>query len=132
MNETNKDIKRYLRKVKGWIPCAGKTKKQIMDQICASVQEYLKQKPEASFSDLCARFGSPQDIAAAYIDNTETAEILKNLRIRRKIVTVAVAAALAVFLYWAISVTIVVIQHKSSCGFMGIEYVEDFGESVEE
>lgn len=49
---------------------------------------------------LAERFGTPQQVAAAYVDEMPTAELLAQLHIRRRVVTtvvLAVVAALAVY-----------------------------------
>lgn len=93
--------KRYLRQVRKWLPFGGKMKREMMAQIAGCVDDFLEEAPEASFERLCERFGSPQTIAAAYIDSAETTEILRRLRIRRKIVLAVVAAALAMVAIYA-------------------------------
>lgn len=101
MNKTGRNAKRYLRAVKRWMPCSGKLKRGIMAQIDNCVQEYMEKNPNASFDDICAQLGSPQEIAAAYIENADTAEILKNLRVRRRIVTIVISAILVILISWA-------------------------------
>ncbi len=110
----SKDTKRYLRAVRGWLPCSGELKRRIMSQITNGVQEYLAQNPNATFDDLCAQLGSPQVIAAAYIENAATAEILKNLRIRRRIVAIVISAVLVILISWATVVAYEIMKFKKS------------------
>ncbi len=110
----NKDTKRYLRTVRGWLPCSGKLKRCIMTQITNRVQEYLAQNPKSTFDEICAHFGYPQEIAVAYIENTDTAEILKSLRIRRRIVTIVITAVLVILISWATVITFEIAKFKKS------------------
>jgi len=56
---------------------------------------------ELSFDQMVGRYGTPQQIAAAYVDEMGTMELLYNLRIKRKIVRgVAVSCVIALFM-WA-------------------------------
>lgn len=50
----------------------------------------MKQKPivpETCDADLEMRFGTPQQVAAAYVDAMSTQELLKALRQRRRVLT---------------------------------------------
>lgn len=65
-----------------------------------SVLDYASKNPDADYSEIAARFGSPQQIASSYVDEMETEELLWNLKIRKKIVRiVAIIAALVVVLW---------------------------------
>ncbi len=101
MELTNKAAKRYLRQVRAWIPVGGQMKRQILDMVQSNLQEYLEECPDAQWNDLVRRFGTPQQIASAQVEEMEAGELLQNLRIRRRVVTIAVCTALAVVLMWA-------------------------------
>ena len=85
-----------------------------MEQIEDRVRDFLEQNPDADLAQLQTAFGDPQIIAAAYVENTGTAEILRSLRIRRRIVTIVVAAVTAILLSWAVMVTWATISLSNS------------------
>lgn len=66
-------MRRYYREIRSWLPCTHKQKKQIIEQIQSRVQDYLVQDPNADILVLRAEFGSPQTIAAAYVESSGTA-----------------------------------------------------------
>lgn len=101
MGKHNAAARRYLREIGGWLPCAGKMKRNILDKIKTTMDGYLAENPGAAYAELLERFGTPQQIASSYVDETETGELLRNLRVRRKIVRIVTAAALAVVVLWA-------------------------------
>lgn len=101
MNRTDAAARRYLREVKSWLPCGGKMKKEIMGKIGGTVGAYLTEHPEGDYGALVARFGTPQQIASAYVDELETPELLNSLRIRRQIVKIVSVTALVVIILWA-------------------------------
>ena len=109
-----KTRQRYLKKVRSYLPCSGKVKNQIMEQITESVDGYLTEQPEAGYEQIVARFGEPQTIAAAYVESTGTAEILRALQIRRRIVAIVAGIMAAILLSWAIVVTWTVIREKNT------------------
>jgi hypothetical protein len=80
-------------------------KKRTMEQIRKEVTLFLTDHPEADYNAVISHFGEPETIAAAYVESMGTAEILRKLRIRRRIVS-AVAIVLAfVVITWAMVVT---------------------------
>lgn len=91
-------IKKYVCAVSSFLPCSGKTKKPWLDAIRAQAEDYIAQGGDPAA--LAERFGTPQQVAAAYMDEMPTAELLAQLHIRRRVVTtvvLAVVAALAVY-----------------------------------
>ena len=90
---------RYYWKVKSFLPCSHKLKKRCICDLKADVEEFLEQNPQADFAAVQDRFGSPRQIAAAFVDEADTEQLLRRLRIRRLIVTatsVVTVAALIV------------------------------------
>lgn len=55
------------------------------DAIRETVQEFVQEHPDADVAAIQAQLGTPQEIAAAYVENMETAAVLKGLRIRRRV-----------------------------------------------
>lgn len=124
MNKLNRDARRYLRRIRGWIPCTGSLKRKMISQICGDLTDFLEEKPDADYGTIVARFGTPQQIAAAYVDETETGELLKMLRIRRRIVTITLATATILVAMWAATVTAAYLDNASSEIVYIIESIE--------
>lgn len=110
----DRELRHYFRQIRSWLPCTRKMKRQIMEQIEDRGRDFLEQNPDADLAQLQTAFGDPQIIAAAYVENTGTAEILRSLRIRRRIVTIVVAAVTAMLLSWAVMVTWATISLSNS------------------
>ena len=84
-----------------------------MEQIRKEVTLFLTDHPEADYNAVISHFGEPETIAAAYVESMGTAEILRKLRIRRRIVS-AVAIVLAfVVITWATTVTLEILRNES-------------------
>jgi predicted Fe-S protein YdhL (DUF1289 family) len=121
----NRNCKRYLRQIRRWLPCTPGKKQSILGRIRENIMQYLQENADPTFQDLQERFGDPQQIAAACVDEMGSMELLRDLRICRRIVTVVVAAAMAAVLIWAAAVTIMSIDaHDSVNGF----YTDDIEE----
>ena len=105
MTANDPELRRYFRQIGGWLPCTRKMKRKIMGQIEDRVREFLEHNPDANLARLQAEFGDPHTIAAAYVENTGTVEILRSLRVRRRIVTIVDVTAVAILLAWVAVVT---------------------------
>ena len=101
----SKAMKRYCQQVADWLPCYGKQKQGILNNLEHRVAEYVEENPTADVAALTAHFGKPQAVAAAQVDAMSTPELLRALHIRKRIfVTVATvvgAAALISLIMWA-------------------------------
>ncbi len=91
-------VGRYVRAVSGFLPCSGKVKKPLLAALRRQAEEYIADGGDAAA--LARRFGTPQQVAAAWVDEMSTEEVLAALHTRRRIaaaVTLAVLAALAIY-----------------------------------
>lgn len=91
-------VRRYVRAVSGFLPCSGKVKKPLLDALRAQAEEYIEGGGDAAALE--QRFGMPQQVAAAWVDEMDTSELLAELHIHRRIVMVValvLAAVLVIF-----------------------------------
>lgn len=135
MNRHDAALRQYYRRIWGWLPCSWKLKKQILAEIQASVEGYLEENPQADFDQVQARFGTPQTIAAAYVENLDTPSLLRSLRIRRRIVTTIGCIALVILASWTIYIA-ASIEHQAKCfpGYIEVktEWADETSETTEE
>ena len=94
------DLNRYYREVQSWLPCSRRLKEPVMSQLRESVDAYLEQHPGAGAAQVRAHFGEPEAIAAAYVDEMDTDVLLRDLRVRRKLVSITAGAMAAVLALW--------------------------------
>lgn len=99
METTNRAARRYCRSVRSWLP-SGKMRRTIMAQIKDTVNEFVQHDPDADYEAIQAQLGSPQEIATAFVENMGAAEILKGLRVRRRILAAVLAVLLVILLSW--------------------------------
>lgn len=121
MSANNPQLRRYYRDIRRWLPCGRKQKQQIMEQIRNDVQVYFGQNPTSDFAQLQQALGDPLTITAAYVENMGTLELLKSLRIRRRIVTLVTAAVTVMLLLWVGVVTWAVLNEIDSTAAPYIE-----------
>lgn len=107
-------LRQYYRAVRDCLPCSRKQKLSILRDIQAQVAAYLEECPDADISQIEARFGTPLNIAAAFVDDMRTSELLSSMRLRKRITTSVIAGLLAVLLLWGCGVGFAAARSYSS------------------
>lgn len=105
------DLKNYYRRIRRCLPWGGKRKKQIMETIEQTVAAYVEETPGADMTAVERHFGTPQQIAAAYIDEMTTPEILKKFKLRRTIVLIICSAAAIALVLWGAALAAALIEN---------------------
>ena len=100
MTKTDAALECYLREVRDRLPCSRDERERILDRLRAGGEELLAAEPDADAARLREKLGAPEDIAAACIENTETPELLRRLRLRRRILVIVATVAAVVLLTW--------------------------------
>ena len=96
-----KNLTNYYRNIRCCLPCSGKLKKQILDDIKAQVNTYIEENPSVDYNTIEQHFGTPQQIATAYIDEMTTQEIQKRFTIKKTTVVVVCTAIALIVAMWA-------------------------------
>lgn len=108
----NPSAKKYLRRVRRVLPCVGKMKKEMMNMAACDISAFLQEQPEADYETIESRFGKPETIAAAYVENMGTAEILKKMYIRKRIMTALLLVLVFVVVTWILAVAWMIIRSE--------------------
>lgn len=126
MKTQEKMLRAYYRNIKRELICPRDTKLRILSDLQYNVNAYLSENPDAALCDVQDHFGTPQQIAASYVEELGTPELLGKLKLRRRILTL-VAAVLAVgLIVWAIAVVIASIDaHNSARNYYEVIITED-------
>lgn len=114
----NAASRRYLRAVRRLLPGSRGMKNAIMARISSSVDDYLEQVPDAGVDQIADRFGDPRSVAVACLDNVDTAELLKDLHVRRRIVTAVMAVLAVILVLWSGVVAWAVVKENNSAVVM--------------
>ncbi|MBR2888869.1 MAG: hypothetical protein IKC09_01165 [Oscillospiraceae bacterium] len=90
----------YFRQIRGWLPCSRRLKNQILEPLEASVDEFIQKNPDANLAQIQAHFGTPEQIAAACVDEMDPGVLIRDLRVRRRVVAIVSAVAAFVVATW--------------------------------
>ena len=102
----NKPARAYLRAVRWALRCPGRQGKQLLRQLSEDIEEYCEEHPVATEEELCRRFGTPEDVAADFVEDLGGSIAVNIQRRRNRIVTavivvlVLVAGAVTVRQIW--------------------------------
>lgn len=97
----NVDIQQYLQRVKKEVRQSGDGDLEYFKVFEQEVESFLEENPQADFAAVERYFGSPNAIAADYLESLPDEKLQEKLRLRRRIfrvirvVVVAVAIVIA-------------------------------------
>lgn len=112
MKTPNAALRRYFRSIRSWLPCGAKQKQQIMNQVKENVLAFCEENPEADLDAVQTQFGSPRQIAAAYVDDLDTPALLAALRLRKRIFTAVIAGLIAAMFLWGWAVSTAIMEQR--------------------
>ena len=114
MRDRDRALKRYDREIRSYLPCSCKEQKRILEEIRGNVDSFLEDHPEADFEAIQAHFGTPHLISVSCVENMDSKDLLKTIKIRKRIVTAVAAALLAALLLRAIGLAAAYIEFYKS------------------
>ncbi len=121
----NVHLLRYLWEVREELPGNRRQKKQILSRVESSVQDFVIENPGANYNAIVSRFGTPTQIAESNIAEMDTAELLGNLQIHRRIVVIILAAAtLLVMVRFGFRLAAYLEYYKKVNGYAVVEVIE--------
>lgn len=95
----------YYRAACRLLPTTGKNKNAILSRLKSELDAYAQEHPNAVYSDFITRFGTPEAMAAACVENMDTMTLVKNLHYGRKVFAATLAVLTAIILSWGFFVT---------------------------
>lgn len=74
--ELDRQIKKYLKEIKKELPTNFPNKQKIIYQLSESIQQFINENPNCSFSDIQIEFGSAKEVSIALVDELPTDKIM--------------------------------------------------------
>ena len=122
MTAISKDIDKYISEVGTHLFCLKKNKKEVLAEIREAVFEFAENNDVHSIDDIYKRFGTPEEIAKAYLSDAEVQNIKKAINIRK----VSVAAVAIVLAMLAITFIIVIVDsHNANAAYFTDSPIEE-------
>ena len=105
----DKIARNYLRAVRRALRCPGRQGKLLLRQLGEDIDEYCEEHPAAAEEELCRRFGTPEGVAANFVEDLGGSIAVNIQRRRNTIATVVIV--LLVLIVGAVTVRWIWIQH---------------------
>ena len=120
-----REVKDYCRRVGGLLAC-GRTQRQAFERLTAqSVQDYLQEEPDATWTEVEQMLGSPEEAADAFMETLPpgTAERWAGTRKRRlRLAAVSICLVIAllvgVIAYFWVTQGVVLIETEPSIYYL--------------
>lgn len=104
MNKLQKiQLNAYYKEISSFAGLTEKQKKEFINELKSTVNEYAELNPDCTIDDIKAVFGTPEEIALSFIENGNFAKVKKKLDIKRAIVAAVITALIIWFAFAVIS-----------------------------
>ncbi len=90
-----KDIEKYMSEVNSHLFCLQKNKKAVLEDIREAITEFTENNDVETIDVIYSRFGTPEEIAKAYIADAEPQNIKKAFNIRKMLLAAVVVSLLS-------------------------------------
>lgn len=105
-----KELKQYYKEIQQTLPCSPKQKKHLLRQLKNSVCGFLQKHPDADIAAVRQHFGTPEQIVASCLEEMEAPQVLKQLRLRHRILKIIAVVATCIVLLWSATVIFALIN----------------------
>lgn len=132
MKSKNKIVRQYLRQVRKAVPCSGKERRQLVEQLEESVAQYVSEHGAETVDDISREFGSPGEIWEAFLQNKDAAYIQRQLALKNRVCRIVIGMAAVLVIIVAILGTLRFIDgYQFRHGYVVEKIVEDPKEVLE-
>ncbi len=104
MRITEKEKFRYISGIKKILVCERAKKEQFLSSFSDNIDDYIDDHPDADITQLQADMGTPQEIAAGFLESTSNESIKRKMTVTRYAlicvsILLAICASFILFLY---------------------------------
>ena len=92
----NDELRLYYRQVKALLPCSAREKKRCLMELRGDVDAFFDAAPDASMEDLYTAVGSPQTIAASFMERLTPRQYSTK---RRLTILLSISAVVVIVLF---------------------------------
>ena len=132
MKSRNKIVRQYLRQVRKAVPCSGKERRQLVQQLEESVAQYVSEHGAETVDDISREFGSPGEIWEAFLQNKDAAYMQRQLALKNRVCRIVIVMAAVLVIIVAILGTLRFIDgYQFRHGYVAEKIVEDPKEVLE-
>jgi len=86
MKQLERRAAAYCRRIRRKLPFGGQRKRDYLQSLQEDVCRYLSAHPWAKSGDLTEAFGSPEQIAVAFLSEMDDEEIYRRISVRKRVI----------------------------------------------
>jgi len=122
-----RELRQYYLSVRKLLPCGLKQKTAFIRRLEGSIAAYVSEYPDADFSQIERHFGTPQQIAASYIEEMDPQEISDKLKVRKRIFQIVASAVFLCALVWLALLAVAFLNELNSADgfYSGVSIICD-------
>ena len=81
----NQRLQTYYKQIKKALPMYSKSERTFIEKFQKSVESFVAEFPDASFTNLLDHFGTPDQVSQHYLSSLEPDDLYKRIVYRRRI-----------------------------------------------
>jgi len=97
---SDRDVKKYLRKVKKLLHCPRAQRREFLRQLEANIYYYISENEVEDMEGVIKEFGSPEDIAQGFLEESSIKSFSNSLKANRRtsiaLISIALVTAISV------------------------------------
>ncbi|MBQ8558685.1 MAG: hypothetical protein IJ439_01680 [Tyzzerella sp.] len=125
-NISEKELKKYFRKIRRSLVCDWKTKNKILKDLKNDVEEYLEQNPISSFKNITEHFGNPETIAEEFAISSGI-DYVKKSRIHKALKMIVIIFLILASIFTIATSIVIIGNNNRTAVYYYEESVDDFG-----
>lgn len=104
MNKLQKiQLNAYYKEISSFAGLTGKQKKEFLNELKTTVNEYMELNPDCTIDDIKSVFGTPEEISLSFIENGNLTKVKRQINIKKVIIAAVITALLIWFAFAVIS-----------------------------
>ena len=122
MSISEKERKKYIQEIKRNLVCNNEQRNKFFDSFSDNMDDYISNNPNADFAQMQKELGTPEEIAAAFLENASASNVKKQMSFAKWI-----AAGVAVVVFAVILTLVIEIadSHKQRTGYFSEVITEE-------
>lgn len=93
---TTKPVDSYLRSVSRQLHCRKHTREALIEGLAHELTDFLSEKPDAAFADLCEKFGHPRVVSRQLLEDVDASEVQRCQKRRKVIIILSYVVLLSI------------------------------------
>lgn len=124
-SDLEKQIQSYLKEIRRLLCCKPSIKREFLQRLQASIEDYLEDHPEAGMEDIVSVFGTPQAIAEEFIPDANISFKKDHLLKKKALIIAVILVILAAVSVIVCAAIISYNSNKNSNGYYEITITEE-------